>query len=67
MMKKEPKTISLQLTSPVVPINSGNQDYVYLTFRKGFTAWKQGSHLLKSISDLLHLEPETFSEGRYVL
>lgn len=68
MMKKEPKNIPNQLTWEYDPYNSANhhQDYVYITIKNGFTTWKQGSHLIRNISELLRLEPGTFGDGRFV-
>lgn len=63
MMKKEHNLHSKNSVESSKP-KKKLQDYVYLNFRKGFTAWKQGSHIIRNISDLLHLEPGAFADGR---
>lgn len=67
MMKKEPKNIHSHMAAEYDPskFEDSQQDYVYLSFKKGFTAWKQGSRVIQNISDLLHLEPGAFADGRY--
>lgn len=65
MMKKEPNSVSTRRISENDASKfDSQQEYVYLTFRKGFTAWKQGSQIIRNISELLHLDPGTFADGR---
>lgn len=67
MMKKEPKPFATQMVASYNPMKFDNQqEYVYLSVRKGFTAWQQGRQLIHNISDLLRLEPGTFTDGRYL-
>ncbi|KAJ8957783.1 hypothetical protein NQ314_006496, partial [Rhamnusium bicolor] len=39
-------------------------DYVYVGFKNGLKAWKQGNTIIRNISNLLHLEPKAFTDGK---
>ncbi|CAH1973634.1 unnamed protein product [Acanthoscelides obtectus] len=62
-IKKEPRGMYRYL-SDHGQLKNGDMEYVYVEFVNGLKSWSQGSTIIRNISNMLHLEPTAFTDGK---
>lgn len=62
MMKKEPRNI--HPSSDMDKSNRLELDYVYVTLKHPLSSWRQGSTIIRNISNVLKLDSRVLADGR---